>query len=230
MRIGPSILAALPALAALAGCRDKGVLPGGLAGSFVPQDTLLPAIRTHLNITPTGLTVTRYGAGASASVAINGQPVVKGSAEAGTGGAALFAKLRCESELSCTFTTRTGCEGSITGDGKGNVVLIAEGECSLWSGKWMAERDEAPRPSGSPAVSCPPPPPCPAAPAPSAPPSAAPVPSTPPSASAAPKDQLTCMSDCNHAHVACIKECKIGDTACVQRCAEGTSACIGRCH
>jgi hypothetical protein len=219
------LLAALPALVALAGCRDKGVLPGGLAGSFVPQDELVPAIPTHLNITPTGLTVTRYGAGASGSLAINGQPVVKGSAEVSTGGAALFATLRCEDDLACTFTTKSGCQGSITGDGKGNVVLIAEGECSPWSGKWMAEKVRGSS-SGTAAASCPPPPPCPEVTAPPAPPSA----SAMPSGSAGPHDTFTCMSDCNHAHLACIHECKIGDTACVQRCGEGTTACIARCH
>jgi hypothetical protein len=229
MRFRPGVLAALPVLVALVSCRDKGVLPGGLVGSFVPQDTLVPVIRTHLNITPTGLTVTRYGAGASASLAINGKPVVKGSAEAGTGGAALFATLRCDDDLACRFTTKSGCEGSITGDGKGNVVLIAEGECSLWSGKWVAEKEAPPGASGSPAPSCPPPPACPE---PSAPPSttAAPVPSAAPSASAGAKDQLTCMTDCNHAHMTCIHECRVGDTACLQRCAEGTSACIGHCR
>src|ERR1700722_7297796 len=140
----------------LAGCRDKGALPGGFAGSFVPQDALVPALRTHLNITPTGLTVTRYGVGASGSLTVNGEPLLKGSAEVGTGGAALFATLLCETDLTCTFTTKTGCEGSLTGDGKGNVVLIAAGECSPWSGKWMAAgaTSRGPSPPAPPPAIC----------------------------------------------------------------------------
>jgi hypothetical protein len=213
--------AVLPLALVLAGCRDKGALPGALAGSFVPQDQLVPAIRTHLNVTPTGLTVTRYGTGGSGSLSVNGKPVVEGSADVGTGGAALFAKLQCDGDLGCTFTTKNGCEGSLTGDGKGNVVLIVTGECSSWSGKWMAEKD-APAASAVPSATCPPAPAC--------PPCAEPPPSASASASAAPRDQLTCITDCNHAHVTCIHQCKMFQSECMTKCGLTTSACVHRCQ
>jgi hypothetical protein len=225
----------LVATLALAGCRDKGALPDGLAGSFVPQDALFREIRVHLNVTKAGLTVTRYGVGVSGSLTFDGKPLARGSAEAGTGGAALFASLRCETDVECRFTTKSGCEGSISGDGKGNVVLIADGECSAWSGKWMAEKEGAPRPSAAPAPSPPPVPTMPpvgtAAPVPTTPPvgTAAPVPTTPPAGSAGPKDTFRCMKDCSHTHTACVHQCRFGDSACFSRCGDEMSACVDRC-
>jgi hypothetical protein len=47
----------------------------------------------------------------------------------------LFAKVDC-SGASCTFTTKGGCEGTVQGTEKKELVVVASGRCSAWSGTW----------------------------------------------------------------------------------------------
>lgn len=227
MLVRPSARVALLIVAALGACR-KNAPSGELVGSFVRQDQLVPGLVTRLHVTPSGITVTSPSAsvGAKGTLDVDGKPLVDGKAEVEIGfaahGAALFASLRCDDDRACAFTTKNGCEGTLTSDGKGNVVLVATGECQPWSGKWLAEKDEPPRASASPPSTCAPCPACPSSP---------PPPTAPPSASAPPgPGSMGCLGACSDANLACVRECKVGDPDCMRRCGDKTHECMARCR
>jgi hypothetical protein len=223
--------AALPmTLAVLAGCGRKGErssdLSEKLCGSYVRQDPLVPEGRTHLNLTPSGIAVTSPSMGMSESIEVAGRPIMKGSIKLGTAGSALFASVRCDDARACGFTTKDGCEGTITGDGKGAVVIVATGECTPWSGKWLPEKEDD---AGAATPGCPPPPACPPSPA---------DPPTAPTGSGTASDpfgpghpsSLDCLKKCNEGTHGCMHECKVGDMACMRRCSDRTMECVERCH
>lgn len=201
------------------------------------QDPVITGLVTRLHVTPSGMTVTTPTAitTASGSLDVSGKPVLNAAAQMDVGfaahGATLFASVRCDDDHACAFTTKNGCEGTITGDNKGNVVLVTTGECRGWSGKWLAEKDDAPRESAPPSA-CPPVPACPpavtCAPCPPGTPPP-PPPSVPPPSSAAP-DNTTCMTACNDAQLACTRGCKISDMPCFRQCSNRTMECLERCH
>jgi hypothetical protein len=219
--------------------------PHRVAGSFVRQDALVPGLVTRLHVTPSGMTVTSPSAsvGTSGSIEIRGDPLVKGSARMELGvasqGAALFSRLACDGDA-CAFATKNGCEGTLTADAKGDVVLVATGECGPWSGKWLREQD-TPQPPGqagghpqtpgpSADAACPPPPVCP--PPAACPPCASgspPAPSATASAEPAPS-RAECTTECGHAQMRCAQECKVGDTTCMLRCSVTVRTCVERCR
>ena len=219
----------LVALSLLPACGKKTVTSAGLAGSFVRQDALVPGLVTRLHVTPTGLVVTTptVSVESGGSLQVGGKPFLDGSTRMELGlaahGAALFETVVCEDEHTCSFTTKSDCAGTLTGDGKGNVVLIAMGACEAWSAKWMAEKDEPAH-----ANTCPPPPACPPA------PSSAPAPLQPPFPQApwgAPPghDDFACMTGCNTAYLSCVQSCKVGDMPCQEACMDQMMACMDRC-
>ena len=48
----------------------------------------------------------------------------------------LFTRVECPTPASCTFRTKSGCEGSLDKDGKGGLQIVATGACSQWAGTW----------------------------------------------------------------------------------------------
>src|SRR6185437_11749872 len=156
---------ALPlVVVALGACGRR--MPERIATSFVRQGALVPGLVTRLHVTPTGMTVVSpsLSASASGSLDFGGKPILSGSTRTELGfsaqGAALFATVTC-SDDACTFTTKNGCEGTLTAEAGGDVVLIATGECGPWSGKWLREHDAPTRTNAAPESACPPPPACP---------------------------------------------------------------------
>jgi hypothetical protein len=216
----PLARAALPILVVALGACRKNVPSSKITGSFVRQDALIPGMVTRLNVTPTGVAVTSPSLGTSGSLEIGGEPLLKGSTRVDLGfvaqGAALFSNLACNDDA-CTFATKNGCEGTLTADAKGDVVLVATGECGPWSGKWLREGDAPPPPGASGGAACPA---CPAC------PPCAPPPPPPPS----PPESGRCMMDCNHAQMSCVQQCRIGDTSCMQTCSATTTTCVQRCR
>jgi hypothetical protein len=216
-----SLLLPLAAVTLLAGCSQKTVTSAGVAGSFVRQDALVPGLITRLHVTPTGLTVTTPTAAVttSGSVEINGKPVVNGAVQTELGfaahGAVLFASTRCGDDHACAFTTAGKCEGTLTADDKGNVILVATGDCAPWSGKWIAEKE-----GDAKAQVCPPAPVC-------APCSSASPPEMPPGRRLPTK--MGCMNECAQEQMGCARECKVGDAECLHRCGDATSLCAQRC-
>ncbi len=222
---------ALPLIVVALGACGRRSVPDRIAASFVRQDALVPGLVTRLHVTPTGMTVVSpsVSASASGSLGFGGKPLLSGSTRTELGfsaqGAALFASVTC-SDDACTFTTKNGCEGSLTADAGGDVVLIATGECGPWSGKWLRERDAPPQTSAAPESACPPPPACPPCPA------ATPGPMGSASAGRSfgrPTD-IHCLTECNHTQMTCVQECKIGDTACIQECSSTVMTCTQRCR
>ncbi len=241
--------------AALAGC-GSDALPEGIRGSFTRQEAELGGLRTHtleLNLTSTGMTVTGPGMGASQSVSVGGTPVLGGSIKLGVApGSALFKKITCADDASCRFTTESTCEGTISRDVSGAIVLVAVGDCETWSGKWTPAKagDAAASASATattatttaePAATAAP------APIPTAPATA--TPSTPPATTGAPAATATgtataaptatatsepalnvsCLAKCNEASFACVRECKIGDLDCMKACSAKVSDCAQKC-
>ncbi len=160
------------------------------------QDPIIPGLVTRLHVTPTGMTVTTPTAKASTagSLDVNGKPLINATARMDVGfeahGSALFAGVHCDDDRTCAFTTKNGCEGTITGDGKGNVVLVTTGECGGWSGKWLMGRRMRPGRSArrrrrAPVPACAPCPPV------TAPPTS--PPNAPPPGSGSP-DTTSCLS------------------------------------
>jgi hypothetical protein len=47
----------------------------------------------------------------------------------------LFSKVDC-SNGTCTITTKGGCEGTVQRTEKKELVVVASGACSTWSGTW----------------------------------------------------------------------------------------------
>ncbi|MBK8256141.1 MAG: hypothetical protein IPK82_26165 [Polyangiaceae bacterium] len=239
----------MPLTACLVSC-GGGDLPEGMAGTYSRYQTLAAVpvpTRYELNLTNTGISITGMSLNASQDIKVGGTSVLGGSIKAGPAGSALFSKLKCKENV-CTFSTKNDCEGTLTKEGDGSLVVIAMGECQEWSGKWKVGKGDEPPvlPSSSASASASasastapadtPPTPLPKADptvTPSATASASPTATATATASAstAPSGppKLGCMTACNDASIACIRDCKVGDLSCMKDCADKAAQCSQKC-
>jgi hypothetical protein len=218
----------LLASTALAGCGGDA-LPGTLLGSYtrVEADPSGARMSTReLNVTATGLTLTGAGAGS-----------------------ALFEKVRCTDDTTCRFTTKSGCEGTITREPSGAIVIVAVGDCDGSSGRWTPAGAAPPAattaaPAEPSSASAPPAAP-PTAPKPAATATATATatstatatatgtataaPSASGTATAGPI-KVSCVAACNDTNLACIRECKVGDLECIRVCSTKMAECAKKCQ
>jgi hypothetical protein len=241
----------------LAGCGNDQ-LPAGMVGGFV-RDVTYPDgnHRLHLDITPTGMTVT----GGSTQTLPLGANATGGSVKIGASGSALFKTMKCFNDFSCRFATENGCEGTFTRDSSGSVVLVGTGDCETWSGKWLSDKDAPPAAatpsavaSGEPAVTgsagaaAPAHTGIPGASAtatatasPSGTASAGPsasgaatglptsLPTSIPTSLPTANPKMDCLSACNATNIACVRECKVGDLDCMKACSNTMVGCAQKC-
>jgi hypothetical protein len=53
-------------------------------------------------------------------------------------GVSTFDTVACDSDTSCTFSTRDGCTGTLTRTADGRLVVDGHGVCSWYEGTWVA--------------------------------------------------------------------------------------------
>lgn len=225
----PSLAVVVTLSVVWAGCGKRTSIPEPMLKSYAQETSALPrTLQARLHIAPTGITVTAPSIEAESSVEI-GDVKAKAGARVGLAGAALFTRVTCETDDVCRFETKNGCEGTISRDREGDVVLITTGECARWAGKWVTDKP------GSAASAAPPPcPVCPSAapqvPCPNTPASPAPSGSAGPAPSGSAKvDHFDCTFDCHRTSMKCSRECKLGDRDCLMKCNEQTMECSKRC-
>lgn len=135
----------------LVSCARPHTLPPELTGTYtsapppakklvdtnVPPDLALPDIdlgaafggADELTVAATGITV-------KTNDVLKPPQLHVGPLSTGDTKANLFTSVECTSPTTCTFKTKSGCEGSLDKDAKGTLKLIATGGCAVWGGTW----------------------------------------------------------------------------------------------
>jgi hypothetical protein len=214
----------------VAGCGRKRALED-MAGSYTRVEMPIP-LPIELNLTTTGMVV-QGGASISEGIDIGGKSLITLGARLGSvkPGAVEFESVTCDANA-CRFKSKVCPSGSLTRDPQGDLIVIADGDCSSWSGRWsptgLAKAGTRTMPSvqdfhagsssGTPAAGTVSPPPVPAAPSSR---SSPPLPSV-----------NTCQNAEDCPSIAC--ECEDGSSINTRSCVNGVCpgadrVCVGPC-
>lgn len=113
------VLTVATALLWFTGCGKK-VLPQGLAGTYK-----IPLPQTDGSVAFKEMTIVSTGA------------TFKGASDLAVD-SITFTKVNCDADTSCAFSTHQ-CDGSLTKQPNGNVVVTATGICGTLAGTWLTE-------------------------------------------------------------------------------------------
>ena len=120
-------------------CSRQTTLPKEMSGSYEHEQSSLLALVTG----PEALTVTEAGMAVTGSamqnleVSLKLDPAGSPKGQLGAAGAGdLFSRVKCATPVSCTFSTKGGCEGTVDKQGDA-LLIIATERCGAWSGRWV---------------------------------------------------------------------------------------------